>query len=314
MDGRFYKHREISYAPQDLRKKRTNLYILTDMKPIVNAGFAMQTDGIIDNLDNFSDELISNSAFYIEFSRGDIAVPFIRRIIKNNGLFAPPPDFNRKAYEAFSTHASITHNEIINALQSNYFGDRESEMQICQAVEITKDLEGDFVEIGVYSGTSALTALVHMRNIGVKRKCWLLDTYSGFNYAAAKNSSDVIWDGTHQMQPDLTIERIKNLVSNTEQEVHVVPNEICSQQLPQEITKIALAHVDVDLYDAVLAALVKIGPMVVNKGIIVLDDPSSIPGLYGAYVAMKDFLETELGKNFVCVHTTTKHFLIKTGT
>lgn len=312
LSNKYFVHREISYQPEDLRLKRKFLYILTDVPTMVNADLSALTDGVVSNLDTLSDDTIANSAFYVYFTRSDYAVPFLRKIIKNKGLFAPPPDFTKKSFESHSGTATLTYDEAAGILQGNMFGERECQMQICQAVEITKNVPGDFVEIGVYSGSSALIALVHMKNLGIQRNCWLLDTYAGFNYEAAKSSSDMIWDNTHQMDADKTIERIINLTANVGYKVNVVANEICSQELPVEIQKVALAHVDVDMYEAVLAALTKLGPLMQHKGIIVVDDAAATPGLYGAYVAMMDFLETEIGSNFICVQTTTKHFLIRT--
>jgi hypothetical protein len=40
---------------------------------------------------------------------------------------------------------------------------------ICEALEITKDVEGDYVEVGVYKGGSALTALNYLHQINSKK-------------------------------------------------------------------------------------------------------------------------------------------------
>lgn len=311
MDGRTFTHREISYTPTDLRKRKQHLYIVTDMPDIVNVEFAAETDGILQDLNSLTDETVANSAFYVNFSTADLAVPVIRRIIKNKGLFAPPPEFSKKTYEAFSKTARNTLNEVLAIQQHNFFGYTECSMQLSQAVELTKNLEGDFVELGVYSGTSALEVMIHMRNLGLKRTCYLLDTYNGFNYIASEKSSDLIWDRTHLQNPLATMERIKDITAVTQQDVRIEPCEICSQSLPLSITKIALAHVDVDMYESTLESLSKLAKFVVHKGIIVLDDTPAVPGLYGAYVAMLDFLDSDIGSKFMGIHTTTKHFLIK---
>ena len=41
---------------------------------------------------------------------------------------------------------------------------------ICEALEITKDMEGDYVEVGVYKGGTALTALNYLHKINSKKK------------------------------------------------------------------------------------------------------------------------------------------------
>ena len=66
--------------------------------------------------------------------------------------------------------------------------------------------------------------------------------------------------------------------------------------MPADITKIALANIDVDMYDATLAGLRKVAPLIEPRGIIICEDPASTPGLYGAFVAMEEFLASEVGK------------------
>lgn len=311
IDGRDYRHREISYGPSHLRQLKKEVFIITDRPDMVVPEFLAETDGCYSDLRQFSDIRISESAFYIYFSRAELALPALRRIVDCGGLFAPPPLFGKPHFHAISAKALDSFNETGRALGFVPFMGLEVHAQVCQAIELTKNLHGDFVEIGVFSGSSALTALNHLRNLGLRRRCWLLDTYSGFTYPAAKNSADMIWSGTHLMDPSKTIERIKVLMENTGQDVHVVPNEICGDALPAEIKQVAVANIDVDLYEAVLAALYKLAPLMVMRGIMIVEDPTSVPGLYGAYLALTEFLQSEVGRSFIGVRTTTQYFVIR---
>jgi hypothetical protein len=73
-----------------------------------------------------------------------------------------------------------------------------------------------------------------------------------------------------------------------------------------------VANIDVDLYEATKVALERVAPLVVLGGIIICEDPASTPGLYGAYVAMHDFLEgNEDGRKFLPVFKGGQYFLIK---
>jgi len=304
-----FQHREVNYSPDKIRLVRQKLYALTDNNVAFHEDLIKLCDGLIYSLDGFSDADVRNSAFYIYFSRAEKALPALRRIVKCGGVFAPPPIFDKVPFLAVSAQAIDSLN--MAALRLDCEAGSETGAQLCQAAELTRGLQGDFVEIGVFSGGSALASLMHMQNIGVSRRCWLLDTYSGFTYEAAKESSDVIWAGTHLMDPNMTIERIQRLTSNTVHDVHVVANNICVDDLPREIEAIAFANIDVDMYDAVLAALTKIGPRMVKRGIMVVEDPTATPGLYGAYLALNEFLDSELGKKFISVRTTTQYFVIR---
>ena len=308
---------EFHYTPDQLRKRRPRLFILTDKPGMVAPEFALETDGIITDLKDFSDRLISQSAFYVYFSRAAYAMPFLRRIVECRGLFAPPLLCAKVPFAAVSEKALDTYNEVGGIIGNDPYGGAEIHTQICQAVELTRDVEGDFVEVGVYTGSSALTALTHMRNLGIRRRCWLLDTYAGFNYAASEESADIIWTGTHKNNPyeataqAVNMERIGGLFKDTGQDVRLVPANICTDPLPEAVNRIALANVDCDLYEAVLASLQKIGPRMAHRGIIVAEDPTATPALYGAFLAMKEFLQSGPGRDFMGVQTTTQYFLIK---
>lgn len=310
-DGRNFRHREIGYAPRDLRLRRPYVYVITNRPDRVVPEFAAETDGVATDLRDFSDTRIGESAFYIWFSRAELALPLLRRIVDCGGLFAPPPLFGKANFFQVSLKGLDSYNEAGRRLGQVPFMGWAVHAQLCQAVEMTRDLLGDFVEIGVYSGSSALTALTHMRNIGVRRRCWLLDTYEGFQYAKASTSADMIWSNTHLMMKGPEMERIAELMRETQQQVEVVPNEICVDSLPAEIGRVAMANIDVDLYDAVLAALRKLAPLMVRRGVIVVEDPTSVPGLYGAYLALDEFLRSVTGHDFVSVRLDTQYFLIR---
>ena len=188
---------------------------------------------------------------------------------------------------------------------------------ICQALEQTKHLEGDYVEIGVYLGGSALTSLNYMKHSNIKRKAYLLDTFDGFDYEEATNSCETHWNKNnfhHKLFGiEKTMTRIQGLLSREcpEQEFELVKSNICVDELPETIDKIAVANIDVDIYDATRDALIKVASKIVKGGIIIAEDPTSTPALIGAFYAMEKFLQTDLGKKFMRLHLGGQYFLIK---
>lgn len=173
------------------------------------------------------------------------------------------------------------------------------------------------MEIGVYKGGSALTALNYMKHANIKRKSYFLDTYDGFNYTEADTSSETHWNiqnNCHRLfGTDKTMEYIQNILSEEcpEQEFSLIKTNICSEELPSSIQHIAVANLDVDLYDATRDALNKLAPKIVKGGIIIAEDPTSTPGLIGAFYAMETFLETTIGKQFMKLHLSGQYFLIR---
>ena len=84
--------------------------------------------------------------------------------------------------------------------------------------------------------------------------------------------------------------------------VDVIKNNIIEDPLPSEIGNIAVANIDVDLYEAVKVALFKIAPKILPGGIMIAEDPGHTPRLVGARLALDDFLNSELSKSFTPIY------------
>lgn len=305
-----FNHRERRFSVDEIRKLKDAVFILTDMKAFQDMELMLACDGILSSLDGMDDDEIAESAFYVYFSVDEMCVEPIRRIIACGGMFIPPMQFSKTTYSRVSASVADTLAES-NAAVGQLFCGEELHENICQAVDMTRDVEGDFLEIGVFTGSSAVTAMTHMRNRGISRKCFLMDTFEGFTYSEAAASADGIWSGTHLMNAVPQQALLTHRMKDAGQEFKLIKGNICADNIPGEIKKLALANVDVDMYDATLAGLNKVAPLIQPRGIIICEDPTGTPGLYGAFVAMEDFLRSEEGQKFVRVFLRTQYFLIK---
>jgi hypothetical protein len=166
---------------------------------------------------------------------------------------------------------------------------------IIQALEETRDLPGAYVEIGVYKGSSARAALTYIAAAGLKREAFLLDTYAGFDYEEAKSSADLSWKDTHG---DAGIESVTRTLSSCRAPHRLIKSNIIADELPSEIGPICVCNVDVDMYEATMAAFMKAGPRIVRGGVMICEDLGHSPLTIGALVAYKEFLQTDLGKKF----------------
>lgn len=308
-----FTHRERRFTVEEVRKLKEAVYVLTDISSFHDLELMLACDGVLTSLDELDDAEIAQSAFYVYFSSDEAGLAPLRRIIACGGLFIPPMQFSKTDYARVSAHVAATLAES-NAAVGELFCGEALHQNICQAVDMTRDVEGDFLEIGVFTGSSAVTAMTHMRNIGLSRKCYLMDTFEGFNYSEAGASADGIWGGTHLMAAAPQQKLLSLRMRDVEQDYQLVKGNICADPIPAAIEKLALVNVDVDMYEATLAGLLKVAPLVQPRGIILCEDPASTPGLYGAFVAMEDFLHTDEGRKFVRVFLGTQYFLIKTGT
>lgn len=306
-----FNHRERRFTIGEVRKLKDNVFILTDIRDLQDVELMLACDGILTTLDELDDAEIADSAFYVYFSTDEKAVDAITRIIKCGGMFIPPMQFTKTTYSRVGDCVSDTLAESNGAVGQLFCGEELHE-NLCQAVDMTRDVEGDLLEIGVFSGSSAVTMMTHMRNRGIHRKCYLMDTFEGFTYAEAATSADSIWSGTHLMAAAPQQALLKQRMRNVGQEFQFVKGNICADPVPAGIEKLALVNVDVDMYEATLAALHKVAPLVQPRGIIICEDPASTPGLYGAFVAMDEFMKSGEGKKkFVRVFMRSQYFLIK---
>lgn len=184
---------------------------------------------------------------------------------------------------------------------------------ITQAIEATRKIKGSYVEVGVFHGNSGRVAAHYMHNSGILRPCWFLDTFSGFDYTEANSSVDQYWTGTHAVDSMASIEAfIRNSVPfDSPLEINVQKNNIITDELP-DFGAVALANLDVDMYEAVLVGLKRLAPLIADGGILICEDPGHTPALSGAFHALREFLDTRDADPFTSiVMASGQTFLVK---
>lgn len=275
----------------------------------------------VTSIDDIDTNLIKDCVFLLLFETDNEYLYHLDKIIKNDGKFTIfklfDKHFEEHNYMCTNNLALKTFNDVL-LLKNEYFSrkifkEKEMLQTLIQCIEITKNIEGDYVEIGVLLGSSACMGLTYMQNADINRKSYFLDTYEGFNYNESQKSLDLHWNKTHKNgEAEDIIKQITNNLSHIKNKnFQLIKNNICNDDLPKDIKKIAIANIDVDMLEAVEFALEKVAPLIVRKGIIICEDATSIPGLIGAYYAMEKFLKTELGKKFIKLYLKSQYVLIK---
>lgn len=144
-------------------------------------------------------------------------------------------------------------------------------------------LEGEFWECGVYrGGTAQLLADVITSSDRPARTLRLFDTFSGMPQTDA--ARDLHSQGDFA---DTSLEAVRRRIGPREQ-VHFHQGLIPSTFAGLEASRIALAHVDVDIYRSVLDSVEFIMPRLVPGGFIVFDD-YGFPTCPGARQAVDEF-------------------------
>lgn len=226
-------------------------------------------------------------------------LPFVKRLIESEAKFIPVQSYTPSLYCNLKVMArDVLRDELIVQREGGYlkwgvgtfFG--KDQLNLMQAIDMTASLEGSFVEVGCYKGSTSRVAVRYMEKRGIERHCAFIDVFEGFNYGAAESSADAIWYGTHATDgKEAVAKRINEAVSEeTGIEVSVHQANIITDPLPSSLTNICLAYVDVDMYEAVLSALEKLSPRIIEGGIIVVEDPGHTPALIGARVALGEFM------------------------
>ncbi|HZZ57525.1 MAG TPA: TylF/MycF/NovP-related O-methyltransferase, partial [Opitutaceae bacterium] len=178
-------------------------------------------------------------------------------------------------------------------------GSKEDFINLCQALETTRDVPGAVVEIGCFRGSSSSVMLDYAKHTGLDRQFYFFDTFDGFSYEEARASADAMWQGTHATEGQAVVQSRLEAVGYPK--LRVLKANIITDDLPAEIGPIAVANVDVDLYEAVAAGLRKVADRIPSGGIIICEDAGHTPALIGARLALLEFMRSPQGKRFTQV-------------
>lgn len=190
-------------------------------------------------------------------------------------------------------------------------GSREDFVNLTQALAATDRIDGCVVEVGCYRGSSGCVMLDYANAKGLRPRVFhFFDVFEGFNYREALESSDANWANTHLSDGEPAVR--ERLVAHAgAHKVEVKRLNIISDPLP-DLGPIALANIDVDLYEAVKAGLERLAPLIAAGGIMICEDAGHTPALIGARLALEEFLGSAAGRAFTPVHMTSGQvFLVK---
>jgi hypothetical protein len=265
--NQLFKNIPIQFLPDNYKK----IYILTD-QPIHGSDINGAT--LISSVQTLTPAEIKDALFYVYFLCDSDALPQIRKILESNGKFIPHLNYDKNEYRFVNRLALNALKKTIKKIQRISHFDIVIHQNICEALNITKNINGDFIEIGVYKGGSALTAInfieelnLASNNLNVFKKVWLLDTFDGFFYDSASGSQDLIWNKTHRLfGVKKTMDYVEETLSGTKVDYKLIENNICHDSIPSDVRRVSVANIDVDMYEPTKAALEKISPLVVGGG------------------------------------------------
>lgn len=258
--------------------------------------------------------------FIYACDQDDLALPFVKAVAARGDRFLPAYKGDPALYVNID-HAArrAIEDEFVLQSRDGYakfeYGPYDF-INIAQALRLTAHLPGSYVEVGCFRGSSAGIALRYLQYAGIRRDCWFLDVFEGFTYDAARASADAFWVDSHQTEGrDVIAERLATYQDRAAGvTVEVVKNNIVTDELPDAIGDICCANLDVDMYEAVAAGLMKLHARLVPGGIIVVEDAGHTPWLIGARLALDEFLATDAGREYTPVYMQSgQTYLIRRG-
>ena len=203
---------------------------------------------------------------------------------------------------------------------------------LCYALERTRNLNGAYLECGVFRGSTILTAKKFCELRGIDKKFYGADSFEGFPNNQTTNPKDapqVFLELYRQGKItkehlELSKKRISNLNRNhLNTEYFSNPGKVIFEQAPLKNIKllkgpfektlrdfnepISVLHLDCDLYEPYLECLSLQYKNLAKGGFVVLDEYYSHK-YPGARVAVDEFLSTLNNKDYVLSKFSTGHF------
>jgi len=182
---------------------------------------------------------------------------------------------------------------------------------LLQIIDNAKDIDGDFVEIGCFMGSSTCVIAAYLEENQIDKKFFVYDYFDGFTFEEAKNSLDSVWAGTHVTDGKVAVEqRVRSRLARQNKNFAIYQRNIIEDNALKEVKKISFANIDVDLYEAVYAALFHVHDKLCVNGIIVVEDAGHTPLLLGAKVALEEFLD-EVGNGiYTSIHMESGQYIL----
>ncbi len=149
------------------------------------------------------------------------------------------------------------------------------------------NIEGAIVECGVWKGGSMMTAAITLSNLGNnKRHLFLYDTFEGMSEptdsdisVGGQSARDLLKANQDRDQNPVwaysALEEVTNNLNSTgypEKNIHYVKGKV-EETIPQTIPeKIAILRLDTDWYESTRHELEYLFPLLVNNGVLIIDD------------------------------------------
>jgi hypothetical protein len=181
------------------------------------------------------------------------------------------------------------HKSVITKVQPYTMTGTDRLFGLIEAVKyvVQNQIDGAFVECGVWKGGSMLAAIETLVNLkDLSRQLYLYDTFEGMSAPTKEDVSCNNQEADRMLQSDLnkqtnlvwaysTLEEVKKTIalgSYPSEKIHYIKGKV-EDTLPSSIPdKISLLRLDTDWYESTKHELVHLYPRLVKGGVLIIDD------------------------------------------
>lgn len=175
---------------------------------------------------------------------------------------------------------------------------------------VANNIEGDFVECGVWRGGSTMAAAMTLKDLGDdRRSLYLYDTFEGMS---APTAEDVGSDGRkaaekfykRNLSEDTSdwcrspIDEVKSNLASTgypAEKMHFIKGKV-EDVLPDQMPAgpIAILRLDTDWYESTRHEMLHLYPRLVKNGVLIIDD-------YGDWQGAKKAIDEYIAEHNLCL-------------
>lgn len=152
---------------------------------------------------------------------------------------------------------------------------------------LDNDIQGAFVECGVWRGGSAMLIALTLKARGASRNLFLFDTFDGMTSPSGIDTdrfgnaaADLLQGKQGERLAELvtaraTLDEVSRLMLTTEYDprlVYYVHGDVVDTLPKTQTLHIALLRLDTDFYDSTASELVHLYPRVQELGVVIIDD------------------------------------------
>lgn len=221
---------------------------------------------------------------------------FVKKLIKRSGWVVVHGTVWDEILYGLPKDYDTSHKETYIKVKDFTMTSSERVVSLCSAVEylVKNNIEGDIVECGVWRGGSTMAAIdILIKNNSTERQIYLYDTFEGMSAPGQYDIKTGGHTGVGQTAEELyknaapddfilcysSLEEVKQNIQSLNYplgKIHYVKGKV-EDTIPETMPeKIALLRLDTDFYESTLHELKYLYPLLVPRGVIIIDD-------YGAW-------------------------------